>query len=76
MAYILVALEPPSNWYTSSNSVDATPRFDNANFEHPKILGMSQGQDLLRNLMHNDPALRCSATEAISYITKHLETLQ
>ena len=54
------------------------PRFQSAaNLDHPAIVAMTNnGRDLLCSMMHSDPALRLSATEALQGIEAHLKYLE
>ena len=53
------------------------PRFDSRpNLDHPAIAAMSRnGRELMVSMMHSNPALRLSATEALDGIEAHLEYL-
>jgi serine/threonine protein kinase len=84
--YILMALEPPFEMTLKPRlSTDPAhqahieePRFQAAaNLDHPAIVGMSDnGRELLCSMMHSDPALRLSATEALRGIETHLGYLE
>jgi serine/threonine protein kinase len=84
--YILMALEPPFEMTLKPRlSTDAAhqahieePRFQAAaNLDHPAIAAMSgNGRELLCSMMHSDPALRLSATEALQGIETHLGYLE
>merc|ERR1712166_701910 len=76
--YILMALEPPfemtlkprsTNDQTTGVPMAEEPRFHQTqtpNLTHPAISAMTEnGQQLMVNMMHSDPALRLSATEAL-----------
>ena len=84
--YILMALEPPFEMtlkHRSTTNHDAglpaeEPRFQQTpNLTHPAISAMTDnGQALMVNMMHSDPALRLSATEAMEGIRAHLSALE
>ena len=47
------------------------------NLSHPAISGMTEnGRQLMISMMHHDPALRLSATEALAGIGAHLAALE
>tara|TARA_B100000795_G_scaffold262758_1_gene241032 strand:+ start:643 stop:1617 length:975 start_codon:yes stop_codon:yes gene_type:complete len=54
------------------------PRFEQTpNLSHPAISGMTEnGRQLMISMMHHDPALRLSATEALAGIGAHLAALE
>ena len=86
--YILMALEPPFEMTLkprmSTDNVDSgipnvdEPRYHQSpNLAHPGILTMTDhGKQLMCSMMHHDPALRLSATEALAAIRKHLAALE
>ena len=83
--YILMALEPPfemtlkpGNHDDHNNSQMEQPRYQPpTNLDHPAISAMtSNGRNLMCNMMHKDPALRLSATEALQGIHTHLQYLE
>ena len=84
--YILMALEPPFEMTLkprSSADQDCRlpteePRFQQTpNLTHPAISTMTEnGRQLMVNMMHHNPALRLSATEALAGISAHLAALE
>jgi hypothetical protein len=84
--YILMALEPPFEMTlkprsTTNNTAglpSEEPRFQQTpNLAHPAISTMTEnGQQLMVNMMHYDPAQRLSATEALIKIREHMNALE